>query len=181
MARERGLKPHSAAIGKGGFTLVELSIVLALIAILTVMMVSFSVLMNGYAADDKAEYDFLEDTAELKEALGTWVAENDTEDCTFVTSGNKITLFRGNAEVYALEFVNGILTVSEPNEASEASEALVSGLTGVNVATFAAEQMGGRLIRCETVCIDNDGQTMSASFVISLMCGGAVPGVGGDS
>ena len=62
-------KQNSSRVGKSGFTLVELSVVLALMAILSVMTVSFSVLMNGLVSENMAQYDFLADCATLKKDL----------------------------------------------------------------------------------------------------------------
>ena len=62
-------KTHNARHGKGGFTLVELCVVLALLAILAVGITSFSVLMNGFAADASEETAFWEENAALKERI----------------------------------------------------------------------------------------------------------------
>ena len=76
-------KFHSAWEGKGGFTLVELSIVMALLAILATMITTFSVLMNQHTAESKAQNAFLEDCSMLKEQFSKWLAENDSVDAVF--------------------------------------------------------------------------------------------------
>ena len=71
-------KTHNARHGKGGFTLVELCVVLALLAILAVGITSFSVLMNGFAADASEETAFWEENAALKSELRRWIAQENT-------------------------------------------------------------------------------------------------------
>lgn len=63
--------------GKRGFTLVELSVVLALVAIVTVMIVSFSIMMEKFSASAQAEYKFLEDSGKLKEQIITEISRYD--------------------------------------------------------------------------------------------------------
>ena len=63
--------------GKSGFTLVELCIVLAIVAITSVMIVSFSVSMKEFTISNQEEYDFIEDCSAIRNEVYKWVAEND--------------------------------------------------------------------------------------------------------
>ena len=89
--------------GKRGFTLVELSVVLALVAIITAMIVSFSVMMNKFSASAQSEYDFLEDSGKLKDQIITQISAHDVY-------GNEISIDSGiiqvNGEEVNLELTN---------------------------------------------------------------------------
>lgn len=71
-------RKKATTLRKGGFTLVELSVVLFLVAIVATMTVSFSVLINKYTNGNKAEYEFLSQCSELKADVTDYVYENDT-------------------------------------------------------------------------------------------------------
>lgn len=75
---------------RGGFTLVELTIVLLLVAILSTMTVSFSTLVSGYAKNNRAEYEFMEQCAELKEELTLWVSMQDGTGVTFTVQNDSL-------------------------------------------------------------------------------------------
>lgn len=83
---------HKKKMSKRGFTLVELSIVLALIAIITGMTVTFSVLMNKFAAENTEKYDFLQDCAVVEKAIIEWVAENSDAKTVFTIDADKKAL-----------------------------------------------------------------------------------------
>ena len=155
-------KSHNARHGKSGFTLVELSIVLALLAILTTMFASFSVLMNGFAAENKAEYEFLEDHAILKERLCTWVAENDVSGSVFKANDDgTLTVTQNGDETSAksASFKDGVLTLGDEER---------KGLDTIDGMTFTSNE---KLIKCVTYRIGKNGQKIESSFVFSLRCG----------
>ena len=89
--REKTQKVNSFKNGRGGFTLVELCVVMALIVIMTVMTVTFSVLVNSHASDDMAAYDFLEDSAKIEDLLCDWIAENDKSGTVFSLTEQTLT------------------------------------------------------------------------------------------
>ena len=59
-------KMHSTISDRRGFTLVELCVVLALVAIVTTMIATFSVLINRYSQDNANDYAFYEQCFEYK-------------------------------------------------------------------------------------------------------------------
>lgn len=89
-------KAHNTVSDKRGFTLVELTVVMALVAILMVMIVSFSTMMGDFAGAEESEYAFLEDVSALKETLSDWVAENDVEGNVFSVSDSGVLSFNGS-------------------------------------------------------------------------------------
>lgn len=146
---------QSVKCGKSGFTLVELCVVLALLAILSTMIATFSVLMSDMATESKQEYDFLEDCAKLKEELCHWSAENDTPTSVF-TVNNDGTLTAAENNV---SFSGGVLLLGEKR---------IEGLDTVEGITFSTEN---KLIKCVAYRSDSKGKRMESSFVFSLRAG----------
>lgn len=93
---------------RGGFTLVELCVVLVLVAILSTMTVSFSTLVSGYTKNNRAEYEFMEQCAELKEELTLWVSQEDGVGVTFTYDNNQLKANNGEPFGYANTQVESI-------------------------------------------------------------------------
>ena len=151
-------KPHNAKPGKSGFTLVELCVVLALLAILAAMIASFSVLMNGFVAENKAEYEFLEDHSTLKGVLEIWAAENDVTGSTFKVDEDGILSVTENGIEKNVSFSDGILALGGEQKA---------GFDTIDGVIFTAND---KLIKCMTYRIEKDGARIERSFVFSLRC-----------
>ena len=66
-------------LNKRGFTLVELTIVMAITAIISVMIVSFSVLISAQVRKNNLRADFLESVITLRTDLQKQFAENNYE------------------------------------------------------------------------------------------------------
>ena len=75
--------------GKSGFTLVELCIVLAIVAITSVMIVSFSVSMKEFTISNQEEYDFIEDCSAIRNKMYKWIAEMDIPGANFLSLDGK--------------------------------------------------------------------------------------------
>ena len=141
-------KVNNTVSDKRGVTLVELTIVIALVAVVLTMVVSFSALMSDTAADERAAYAFLEDVSTLKESLSGWVAENDAQGTVFNVSENSISVNDG-ASFYD---VSGML----------------SDLDEIGSLQFTSNSAG--IIKCTANRHANDEGVVadSISFVISL-------------
>ena len=83
-------KLHNSAklLDKRGFTLVELSVTIFLVAIIATMIVSFSVLVSNNLKRSKAEYSFLEQCSSLKTTITNYTSENDSFTLTTLTAQN---------------------------------------------------------------------------------------------
>ena len=145
--------------GKKGFTLVELSVVLALIGILTAMIATFSVLMRNHAANTQADYEFLEDRSRIKTVIKDWVAENDVEGAVFSVSSDGELSVSNAQNVSRVSFSNGVLSLGEKNVAS---------FNSVDDISFSS---AGGLVKCVISYIDSDKREAEASFVFSLRVG----------
>ena len=160
MWKNKVQKGHTVKLSKRGFTLVELSVVMALLAIIATMIVSFSSLAGGFVSENNKEYSFLEDYAALKQQLLSWVAENDTPDSQFTVGllGNLIV--KENENQKYVSFSEGVLSLDTKQ---------ISNLDTIRRVYFTATDKNDKLIKC-TVCPFNDsGETISEiSFVFSL-------------
>lgn len=142
---EKMQKNNIKMSGKRGFTLVELSVVLALVAIITAMIVSFSIMMNNFFETAQAEYDFLEDSNTLKNQIIKKISEYDNSENTISVQNKKLQV------------------KSEDSEDSKNID--LSDLIGDNFKVeFAAGE--NNLIRCTV--ISKNSNSHSTSFVIAL-------------
>ncbi len=89
---------------KKGFTLAELVIALLLLAILSVVIVSFSLTIHANIANFENVVETTDDMAFLKEMVVQWVSHFDSEDYLLTTDGENILATRAEApsEQYAL-------------------------------------------------------------------------------
>lgn len=161
-------KFHSAREGKGGFTLVELSIVMALLAILTTMIFSFSVLMNQSTAESKEEYAFLEDCAILKENFSQWLSENDSADAVFVAAGGRLDIVDTDTSVL---FSDGTLLLGKSDR--------VEGLDALEGVSFSTDQSTG-LIKCSVYRLNEKNEREYFYMVFYPRCG-SIGSQGGTS
>ena len=164
-------KQHNAQNGKRGFTLVELVVVMALLAILATMIVTFSGLMSDFVAKEQAEYDFLEDVSVLKESLSNWIAENDVdkvEGPEFVLLKDertglypRIKYSDGQDVIEHAVMLNGdILSLSGKSP---------TVLDEISYITF--ECVGTNLLKCTAYrYVDGEETPKTISFVVALRC-----------
>ena len=75
---------------KKGVTLFELTIVMALLAVVTVMVVSFSSLVRNNVQAITSENDVLSDFDKVKYVFDTWISTFDSEDYDFYNDEDKL-------------------------------------------------------------------------------------------
>ena len=165
-------KQHNAQNGKRGFTLVELTVVMALMAILATMIVTFSSLMSDFAAKEQAEYDFLEDVSILKESLSNWIAENDVTGAIFT-----LTRKSGETETYSrINYDTNVVGDEISNNAVMLNGDILS-LSGKSptvldeIAFITFECVGTNLLKCTAYhYVDGQETPEEVSFVVALRC-----------
>ena len=81
---------------KRGFTLVELTIVMAITAIISVMIVSFSVLISAQVRKNNLRADFLESVITLRTDLQKQFAEVDGREITISEDKKTLTIDNPN-------------------------------------------------------------------------------------
>lgn len=154
--KERNLTHNRGAMrAKGGFTLIELVIVMAVMAILAATVVSFSVLMKGYAEKSENQYSFLTQCSTLKASVTEWVAENDEEGAVFTVHTNGTLSVTKGGETSTLRFSSGCLY----QDGKKTVE-----LTLIKSATFSLK---GELVRCDVSAAFENGPK-DKNFVFSL-------------
>lgn len=138
---------QNARRSKGGFTLTELSVVLALVAIVTAMIVSFSVMMNRQVQSERNEYNFLEDYATVKDAVYKWASENDVEGHEF-----KVAKYTVNDNELYFDDDDAILNVGDDS---------IEDLDTIESVSFDDD---GKLIKC--IVKSNSGRICEFVFAV---------------
>ena len=87
-----------------GSTLVELSIVMAVLSIITTMVVSFSMLVRNYVSKNQDQYDFIEEVADIRETISNWITTHDVAGYNLLVSDNSIVCKHGESEISRLVF-----------------------------------------------------------------------------
>lgn len=145
MIKKTMQKLNNVRFGKKGFTVVELCIVLALVAMLTTMFVSFTVLMDGFADESESKYEFLKDSARIEREFYGWAEQQ--HGATFTIENGVLTV-NGTS----VTFSDGTLTLD-----SETSIKNLDTVTGVSF------EENGSLIKCNI-----HGSRITSTFVIYL-------------
>lgn len=168
MRNRKSEKPNKVKNNKRGFTLVELAIVMGILVIVTGITVSFSVLMKDVTADNRDEYEFLEQNTELKDAICAWVAENDVAGSTFTAKGDTLTV-ENSGKKMTLRLSNGRLLYYD--DESKKNVVLETDLDEIDQMIFSVEG-GQKLLRCGTNHMNDEEKTvLTNAFVISLRLG----------
>lgn len=149
---------HNKSRKGHGFTISELCVVMAIVAIVASMIVSFTVLMKEYAVSNETGYAFLEDCSEIKDELYKWVAENDTPDfeASADEDGERL-IFEKNGESLTASFESGTLHLGGKS---------LKKLKAVKNIQFA---VSGRLVKC-TVTREGEGEKEEKVFVFARRC-----------
>ena len=133
-----------------GFTLVELSVVMALLAILAVMIVSFTSLTSLRTKQATARTDCMDAFSAYRTAVTDGFAEMDKSD------------------TFSFRVENGVLVIGTETFAPDADR--IDGIT-------AKTNDNGTLLR---ITITNDTLSLTESFVIASHCGATFTAGGGE-
>ena len=139
---------------KKGSTLFELTIVMALLTIITVMVVSFSSVVRNSVQSISSENNVLSDFDKVQYVLDTWVSTFDSDEYDFFEDGNK--LYAVNKNKTSIRYVllltdDGILTGSVPIGTTGQSTVVYDGtgtLYDLNFAIRNNANTGKILIDC---------------------------------
>lgn len=152
--------------GRGGFTLVELCIVIALLAIVTTMTVSFSLLMDRDTKKNQAKYDFMEEVTRIREEAVKCISVYDINVNDEITaSGNGVYK---NSNIETLEpiafFDQNRSTFTFISDGTPS----VLTLDTVKYVDFAC--VNEKLIKCTVTGADAYGESFTQTFMIALRC-----------
>ncbi len=141
--------------GKQGYTLVELSVVLLLIAILAGMIASFSALANKHAQDVRREYAFMEQCSTLRQELGDWIALNDQ-------SGATISVSEDGTELIII-----VTDVKLKAKFSDRFLYLGNGTTELDKLSSVSFSVTDGIIKC----VASDGNKLQQALAFAVRCG----------
>ena len=153
-------QPKTKIGASKGSTLVELTVVLAVIAIVMTMIVSFTVLIKRHQSKNDQEFLFLETYSKVKKDFLEWFFTVDGENTVYSILGGDLVA-TNDGGVSKLSFANGTLTVGD-------SVVVVSNVD--SIVFFATDQ----LIKC-TVYATINGVPKGLSFAFSPRCGRVLP------
>ena len=135
---------------KKGFTLIELTVVIAVLAIISTVIVAFSSLISAQVTRNNARADFLKHSAQFKTDLQEEFALFDSPNTTFtVTVDNE----------------NNVLKFSETQTFSFSAYGEFELSVSAN----------GSLLKCE---LKNSALQVTQTFVLSSRCGASFAEVG---
>ncbi len=152
-------------LGRKGFTLVELSIVLVLVAILGVMTVSFTTLVSGYSGGIQKEYEFLEQCDRFERTLTDWAGECDSAGHSFTVYSN-VLKSQKSSETTSID----IKFKSDSHSLHFGGSSDTYVFSAIGGVTFAKH---GQMIKCTLTCASDD--SIQKSFVFSLRCADVNP------
>ena len=145
-ARKSVAKQWKRKNGKRGFTLVELSVVLLLVSILSVMTVSFSVLVGKQSQKLQSEYLFMEQCASIRADVTDWLYDRVTADAGFTVDGGILSA-GGNAYAQTYSEIQEIIfTVSDVGDLLKCTAVSINGAEQtfvISVRTASGESEGG--------------------------------------
>ena len=146
---------------RGGFTLVELTVVILLSTLITFMVVTYSRLISDHVKDSRVRYDFFEDSATFKTELSEWMSLYDEVGAEFeATENGKLRLehYGGGEHFHELKFHQGTLEIGNLK---------VEGLNAIDKVEFFAMQNNDKgIIKCVLSRYDRDGNKEDESVLI---------------
>ncbi len=165
-----------------GFTLVELCIAMALIAIAAVLMTSFMAVFQTRSTQNSARHDFLEEVAIVKEELGEWIEANDRSrsfvlDVPQVEGEMNFLIYRGGLDPNQLQihviFTNGILFLNSIEKDVQLELEVIKKIT---LKAYEPELVGepsdksgsGKLLLCTLTGADAFGNEFSQNLIFAL-------------
>lgn len=149
---------------KKGFTLVELCVVIALIAIAMLLMTTFITSFQARSAQSAARHEFLDEISIVRDELQCWIT-------TYDTYGNEVkvthagTLVAHDNGTVSVNFVDSTFVFTYGN-ASEPRIINVKNIERIELSVD--DQSGGRLLKCTFIGCDPFGTEYSQSMLFSL-------------
>ena len=151
-------KLNRSICDKRGFTVIELTIVMALVAIFAAMVIVFSTMMSDHSENLANEYQFIEDCNLVDNTFYKWIAEYDTPEHKFLVGRDTLIITNLSDEPVA--------TFSFRGDTIRLGDKTLEGLEAIDRFEFSTK---GNIIKCTAFSsepIDNP----KSSFVFSLRC-----------
>lgn len=147
-------------IAAKGSTLVELSIVMALLSIVATMIATFSALVVTYVNRNQASYDFIEESSAIREDIADWLSKMDV-------SGGELAV-----SSYAMESSDEASLSFHSDSKSiiyigHAGERVIRAQKAVESVKFELSQ-NDTVLKCTVYGSDKSGEIFKRSFAFSL-------------
>ena len=143
-----------------GSTLIEMIIAMALIAIVSIMIVSFSAMTHSFVGDEQSKHSFIDECAEIRRDISDFLLEQDI-------AGNKMTLYKDSGLNVKNDAFYWYKNYKELNDK-----------VYENIDDISFEIGSGKLLKCTVTGISEKGVEYKQTFVFALRCatfvGGAV-------
>ena len=171
-----------------GVTLMELTIVMALLSVVCIMVVSFSSLVRNNVQAITSENDVLSDFDKVQYVFDTWISTFDNDEYDFFTKDNKLYAVNKNntSKRYVLLLTDdGILTGSVPIGTTGLTTVVYDGtgtLFGLDFSIRINAETGRILIDCRVSYIKYNisvtiKQTHKAHFLKATRVSGMYMGL----
>lgn len=160
-----------AAIRKRrGSALAELMVALALLAIVSTMIVSFSAIVNKFVDSEQSQYTFFGETSAVHEKLSTWLSELDEEGTVYTVSADRVEVSNSVASLYFDDFRQSLILTHSDGTLDVLEFATVQNIT------FSLKQLsaGSAIVKCTVLGSDSFNDQYVQSFIMSLRCGSFV-------
>lgn len=147
-----------------GSTLIEMSVVLALLAILATMTVSFSSLVGNFVGSNKNEYTFFEECSVIKATVSDLLSSNDELNTVCKVSQNSLTI-----EKTVMLFSEESRSLTITDDGASVKENTFKTVNNI-VFEFDKSATENRIIKCSVYGNINENSELSQSFILSLRC-----------
>ena len=156
----RGIKSIiSKPNAKRGSTLVELSIVMALLSIVATMIATFSALVVTYVNQNQAKYDFIEEGSAIREDIADWLSEMDVAGGEIAVS----TYAMESSGAASISFHSASKSIIYTDNGGERIDTQKS----VESVKFELSQ-NGTVLKCTVYGSDKSVEIFKRSFAFSL-------------
>ena len=113
---------------KKGFSLLELSIVLAIVSIVSVMAITFSALISGKITTGTKKLNFMQDVEVIEASLESWVDVLISEGAVFSVENGNVKATKNSTE-YKVTFDDGVLKAILPTRTIKTNTETVDSIS----------------------------------------------------
>jgi len=161
-------KPHHITYrSRRGSTLVELCIVMALLAIVSTMIVTFSAIIGKYVKQNQRQYAFIEESSRIKQAMSHWLFALDEAGNIVTVTDQQISLQQTESRVVFDAISRSLFLVHPDGTVKDIGTKTVDGIS------YSLEQLSATtsILKCIVTGSDARSNMMTQDFLLTLRCG----------
>lgn len=149
-----------------GATLVELCIVMALLAIVSTMIVSFSAIVHKYVSSEQNQYAFIEETSRIKQEMQQWLSALDTRGTKILVTEDRIQAENTDATIQFNKTMRVLIFTYEDGSEREITTQTVKDIQfGLHVLHDSSA-----IAKCTVSGSDEYLEEFSQRFLLALRC-----------